>query len=142
MFAVPQKLVEPRMRATAAALLLFVVNLIGYGAGPPVIGAISDHFTKQTLVSLESPVTIGQCGTTESVLKATRDGTDRAIAGAELEEALAINSTYCAPARKAGVRWAISIGLLFLFWAALHFLLLGRTLKKDLWTPDESTATA
>lgn len=142
MFAVTQKLVEPRMRATAAALLLFVVNLIGYGAGPPVIGAISDHFTKQTLVSLESPVTIGQCGTTESALKATRDGTDRAIAGAELEEALAINANYCAPARKAGVRWAISIGLLFLFWAALHFLLLGRTLKKDLWTPDKSTATA
>lgn len=142
MFAVTQKLVEPRMRATAAALLLFVVNLIGYGAGPPVIGAISDHFTKQTLVSLESPVTIGQCGTTESVLKATRDGTDRAIAGAELEEALAINGNYCAPARKAGVRWAISIGLLFLLWASLHFLLLGRTLKKDLWTPDKSTATA
>jgi MFS family permease len=142
MFAVTQKLVEPRMRATAAALLLFVVNLIGYGAGPPVIGAISDHFTKQTLVSLESPVTIGQCGTTESALKATRDGTDRAIAGAELEEALAINADYCAPARKAGVRWAISIGLLFLLWASLHFLLLGRTLKKDLWTPDKSTATA
>lgn len=142
MFAVTQKLVEPRMRATAAALLLFVVNLIGYGAGPPVIGAISDRFTKQTLVSLEAPVTIGQCGTTESALKATRDGTDRAISGAELEEALAINSNYCAPARKAGVRWAISIGLLFLFWAALHFLLLGRSMKRDLWTPDESTATA
>lgn len=142
MFAVTQKLVEPRMRATAAALLLFVVNLIGYGAGPPVIGALSDHFTKQTLVSLESPVTIGECGRTESLLKATRDGTDRALSGAELEQALATNSDYCAPARKAGVRWGISIGLLFLFWAALHFLLLGRSLKRDLWTPDESPATA
>ncbi len=142
MFAVTQKLVEPRMRATAAALLLFVVNLIGYGAGPPAIGAISDHFTKQTLTSLEAPITIGECGTTESLLKATRDGTDRAISGAQLEEALAINSNYCAPARKAGVRWAISIGLLFLLWAAAHFLLLGRTLKNDLWTPEKAQATA
>lgn len=142
MFAVTQKLVEPRMRATAAALLLFVVNLIGYGAGPPAIGAISDHFTKRTLVSLEAPVTIGQCGTTESALKATRDGTEKAISGTELEQALAINENFCAPARKAGVRWAISIGLLFLFWAALHFLLMGRTMKRDLWTPEKEPATA
>ncbi|MEL7041785.1 MAG: MFS transporter [Pseudomonadota bacterium] len=142
MFAVTQKLVEPRMRATAAALLLFVVNLIGYGAGPPVIGAMSDHFTRQTLSALEAPVTIGECATTESLLKATRDGTDRALSGAELEQALATNENFCAPARKAGVRWGISIGLLFLFWAALHFLLLGRSMKDELWTPDKSLATA
>ncbi|MEM1147103.1 MAG: MFS transporter [Pseudomonadota bacterium] len=142
MFAVTQKLVEPRMRATAAALLLFVVNLIGYGAGPPVIGAMSDHFTRQTLSALEAPVTIGQCATTESLLKATRDGTDRALSGVELEQALATNENFCAPARKAGVRWGISIGLLFLFWAALHFLLLGRSMKDELWTPDKSLATA
>jgi MFS family permease len=142
MFAVTQKLVEPRMRATAAALLLFVVNIIGYGAGPPVIGAISDTFTKRTLVSLEAPVTIAQCGATESLLKATRDGTDRAISGTALEEAMATNTNYCAPARKAGVRWAISIGLLFLFWAAFHFLMLGRSMKRDLWTPEETPSTS
>jgi MFS family permease len=140
MFAVTQKLVEPRMRATAAALLLFVVNLIGYGAGPPVIGGISDHFTTRTLAAAESPVTIGQCGALESQLKATRDGTDGAISGEALETALAQNAEYCAPARKAGVRWAISIGLLFLLWASLHFLLLGRTLQRDQWTSDEAVA--
>ena len=142
MFAVTQKLVEPRMRATAAALLLFVVNLIGYGAGPPAIGAISDHFTKRTLVALEAPVTLGECGKVEAALKATRDGSDGAIEGDALTEALATNSTYCAPAKSEGVRWAISIGLLFLFWAALHFLILGRTMKRDLWTPETEAATA
>ena len=142
MFAVTQKLVEPRMRATAAALLLFVVNLIGYGAGPPAIGAISDHFTRQTLSAMEAPVTIGGCGATEAALKATRDGEESALSGDALEEALAINTDYCAPARKAGVRWGISIGLLFLFWAAAHFALLGRTMQRDLWTPDEEPATA
>ena len=35
-FAVTQGVVEPRMRATAAAVMIFVVNLIGYGLGPPV----------------------------------------------------------------------------------------------------------
>jgi hypothetical protein len=33
------------MRATAAALFLFINNLIGLGAGTTVIGAISDRLT-------------------------------------------------------------------------------------------------
>ena len=33
-----------RVRAMATAVLLFVVNLIGYGFGPLFIGAISDMF--------------------------------------------------------------------------------------------------
>lgn len=36
------RLVPPEMRATAAALFLFINNLIGLGAGSTVIGAISD----------------------------------------------------------------------------------------------------
>lgn len=36
------RLVPPEMRATAAAMFLFINNLIGLGAGSTVIGAISD----------------------------------------------------------------------------------------------------
>lgn len=142
MFSVTQKLVEPRMRATAAALMLFVVNLIGYGAGPPAIGFISDTVSKRTLVSMEAPLTLNQCGTIESQLKAVRDGREVDLTDAQLQEAAATNAEYCAPARKTGVRWAISIGFLFLLWAAAHFLLLGRTMQRDLWTPEEEPATA
>jgi MFS family permease len=39
-----QHLVPPGMRAVAAALLLFIINLIGLGAGSYAIGALSDHF--------------------------------------------------------------------------------------------------
>jgi predicted MFS family arabinose efflux permease len=41
-FAMVQSLVEPAARATAAALLLFVANVIGLGFGPLLVGAISD----------------------------------------------------------------------------------------------------
>ena len=41
-FAMVQSLVDPRMRAVAAALLLLVMNLIGLGLGPVVIGILSD----------------------------------------------------------------------------------------------------
>jgi MFS family permease len=42
MFAAVQSVVPPRMRATAAAVLLLIVNLIGLGFGPTFIGFLSD----------------------------------------------------------------------------------------------------
>jgi MFS family permease len=41
-FAVTQFLATPKMRATAAAVLLFVINIIGLALGPWVTGGISD----------------------------------------------------------------------------------------------------
>ena len=41
-FAQTQSLVGLRMRAVAAAVLLFVANMIGLGAGPQFVGLISD----------------------------------------------------------------------------------------------------
>ena len=41
-FALVQNLVGVRMRSTAAALLLFAINLIGLGAGPLIVGAMAD----------------------------------------------------------------------------------------------------
>ncbi len=41
-FAVTQSLVTPSMRATAAAVLLFVINIIGLALGPALTGALSD----------------------------------------------------------------------------------------------------
>lgn len=46
--AAVQQLVPPRMRATASAVFLFVVAIIGQCVGPPVMGALSDHL-KATL---------------------------------------------------------------------------------------------
>ncbi len=142
MFSVTQKLVEPRMRATAAALLLFVVNLIGYGLGPPTIGWVSDQGTKWQLSQLDAPITLAQCGKLEARLKAARDKKSGAIAGTELADAMASNSAYCAPARKTGVRLGVTVGAFFFLWAALHFLLLGRVFKQDEWTPEKDAATA
>ncbi len=41
-YALTQGLAPPRMRAQATALLLFVINLIGLGAGPLAVGALND----------------------------------------------------------------------------------------------------
>lgn len=39
---IAQSLARPRMRAITASIMLFSMNLLGYGLGPPIAGAISD----------------------------------------------------------------------------------------------------
>lgn len=44
LFVMVQGLAQPRMRATAVAIHLFLSNLIGGGIGPLVVGALNDYF--------------------------------------------------------------------------------------------------
>lgn len=44
LYATAQGIVQPRVRATATAMVIMVINTIGYGLGPPVFGALSDLF--------------------------------------------------------------------------------------------------
>jgi predicted MFS family arabinose efflux permease len=47
MFAMTQSLVPPTMRATASAINLFIVNLIGLGLGPLLMGFLNDALAAQ-----------------------------------------------------------------------------------------------
>lgn len=64
-FACAQSLVQPRTRATASAVILFVINLIGLGLGPLAAGIISDSFATQHGVAeglRYSLITVGAIG--------------------------------------------------------------------------------
>ena len=104
MYAVTQGVATPRTRATATAVLLLIVNLIGYGLGPPFVGAANDWFAANILAG--SGITLDQC-------------------------ADAANAAVCAGADAEGLRYVLITLLVVLVWAALHFLLAGRTLLKD-----------
>lgn len=43
-YATAQSIAPPHMRATASAIMLFIINLIGLGLGPLAVGALSDLF--------------------------------------------------------------------------------------------------
>ena len=45
--ATTHALVQPRMRALASAVLFFIINLIGLGFGPTIVGLISDALQPQ-----------------------------------------------------------------------------------------------
>ncbi|WP_262689579.1 spinster family MFS transporter [Kordiimonas aestuarii] len=58
--AVTHRLVSPRMRAMSSAILFFVLNLIGMGLGPVLVGAISDFELARTGADgLRTALTIG-----------------------------------------------------------------------------------
>ena len=47
MLSTIQNLVVPRMRATASAVNLFVVNLVGLGVGPLLMGFLNDQLGRR-----------------------------------------------------------------------------------------------
>ncbi len=49
--AVTQNMMEPRMRASAAAVTGLVYTLLGQGLGPLFVGMLSDHLTRSTSAS-------------------------------------------------------------------------------------------
>lgn len=106
MYTVTQSVVEPRMRATATAILLFIVNLLGYALGPPFVGAMSDFFANNAL-TLQG-LSVELCRTPSEA-----------------------NAAGCAAGQATGIRYAMMLGVCFFVWAAVHFLLVGRTLKRD-----------
>lgn len=108
-YALVQTLAGPRMRATASALVLLTVNLVGLGIGPPLVGWLSDHFAQQRF-----------------------DTSDFAVAcpggGAAREELEAV----CAAASAVGLQIAMMITVAIFVWGAVHYLLAARHLRVDL----------
>lgn len=65
--AICHTLVSPAMRASASAVLLFVINMIGLGLGPLFVGALSDaysaHFGDENLrYAMITSLTLGTSG--------------------------------------------------------------------------------
>jgi predicted MFS family arabinose efflux permease len=111
MYAVTMGVSKPLQRATAISILLLIVNLIGYGLGPPFVGAVNDWAAANILADASSgALTLADCN-------------PRSVAPE--------NAAICAGAQGQGLRIALGAALFFLVWAAFHFLIASRTLVKD-----------
>lgn len=106
-YGVMHNLVEPRMRATASALLLLAVNLLGLGLGPPLLGLASDAFADLAFGG----------GFQATCVQAEPAGSA---------------STLCAASSAAGLRYALLAVAPLFVWAGLHYWAAARTLCADL----------
>ena len=114
-FGVMHNLVEPRMRASATALLFFILNLIGLGGGPYFTGLMSDIFTQRVFAAQGLGHFISVCP-----------------GGAAPKHAAAALAQACMGASAAGTRWAILVTYAFGVWGILHFFLAARSIRSDM----------
>lgn len=111
MYAVSGGVADSRMRATSVAITLLVVNIIGLGLGPPAMGFLSTFLKSMYLSGSDLNLTLEACK------------------AADLGEAA---SAACSSANARGLQTAIIAFCCLYAWAALHYLLAGRTMKRDM----------
>ena len=112
MYAVSTGVADARTRATAVALTLFAVNLIGIGLGPTLIGILSTFLKTMMLGGYDLGLTLEIC---------------KDVTGLPDAQAAACNS-----ANARGLQWSIIIFATIYAWAAIHYLLAGKTLQRDM----------
>jgi MFS family permease len=111
MYAISGSVVPTKMRATAIAILLFVVNLLGYGFGPIFAGALIDNFFAANLADI-ADLTMTTCKATET------------LTAAQIAQ--------CQDAELAGIRTGLSIVVAIFTLGGLFFLLAMRSVDKDM----------
>jgi len=109
-YNIGQGVVSARSRATAIAILLIIVSIIGNGIGPQFVGIMSDVFTGANLS--------GE-GLSASICAAADGLTPEQL-------------TLCAEGRSAGLKQSISVTTLWFIAAAFCFYMSSRYLKDDL----------
>ena len=112
---ITQNLIGPEARATAVAVYSLSPNLIGMGLGPTLAGLASDLFAKGAFMAGDYAA-------------ACPGGIAPTGAPAALADA-------CAAASAHGIKAALLLVSALYLWAALHYALLGRTLRADSYRP-------
>ena len=113
-YNIGQGVVSNRSRATAIAVLLILVSLIGNGIGPYFVGFMSDFFMNRQLGinDLSGQLTPALCQARDSGLN-------------EAQQAV------CSVANSEGLKQAMSVTVCWFILAAGCFLMSARTLKRD-----------
>jgi MFS family permease len=114
-FGVMHNLVEPRMRATATALLFFVLNFIALGGGPFFTGLMSDVLAQHAFTAAHLGVFLQVCP-----------------GGVGPKGGPAALNALCLAASAHATRWAILTTYGFGVWGALHYFLAARRIRQDL----------
>ncbi|MEM9739240.1 MAG: MFS transporter [Pseudomonadota bacterium] len=119
-YNIGQGVVSARSRATAIAILLIIVSIIGNGIGPQFVGIVSDLFISSQLASIDG---------IDAAICSAREGLEQAQAAA------------CAQARSTGLKLSMAVTTLWFIVAAFCFLMSARTLRRD-YVADIAGATS
>jgi MFS family permease len=141
-YTISQGVVSLRVRATATAVMLFLVNLLGYGLGPLFAGLLSDfHFAREQAGSSAGAAIIRpMCDAAQQYLSDAAQKGGAALDASQVEAALAVmpqpmtaaQYDFCltanAASTQASMLWICAIYVL----AGLAFVASARRLRRDL----------
>ncbi len=132
-FGVIQNMVEVRRRATAAALMLFFLNLIALGGGPPFTGWLIDRFAQ---FDINHPAVQGVIGKLAHLFDPISglSANQACPGGIAPKTADAAAKVLCATTLTRSTQEGIVVSVCFYLWAGLHYFLgamgLGRALER------------
>ena len=132
-FGVIHNAVDTRRRATATALLFFVLNLVALGFGPPFTGWLIDQFAQFgfTHPGLHSiPEAMGRMFLHGEA--AGRSFFDLCPGGLPKKGSAAALTAACKPTLVTATREGLLVTFLFYGWGAAHYFLASFTLARDL----------
>jgi MFS family permease len=115
-YTIGQGVVSQRSRASAIAILLFIIALIGNGLGPQIVGIMSDMFMRMQIEG---------AGMSDTLTNAICRAKDLSALTAEQQQV-------CVTAYGEGLRQSMAATVLFLIPAAAFYMLASLTLKKDM----------
>jgi len=114
-WAMAQHLAKPSMRATAAALIVFTINVFASAIGPAFVGLMSDLIASRAygpgVFAVDCPGGRAAAGAASDVIRA------------------------CAHASSVGLQQALLAVNVTFFWGAAHFFLAARTVRRDIEGP-------
>lgn len=104
-FAMIHGMVNAQMRATATSVFYLIINLVGLGIGPPLVGWLSDRLAQR------------QMGGAMAQCTGAAEGTPLAIR--------------CGEALAHGIQYALLAINVILLWSAIHYWRAGRKLGQE-----------
>jgi predicted MFS family arabinose efflux permease len=110
--AMAQNMVDASMRASSAFMTALVIGLVGIGVGPTIVGLMSDEYARHAF-------TLGSY-------------TDMCPKGLPPPGAAANIIAACRDASATGIRNSLMTTALIPLWAAVHYFLAAKTLRRDL----------
>ena len=128
-YTIGQGVVSARVRATSTAVMLFVVNLLGYGLGPLFAGVVSDFWFNRAVAARDfaEPVDRAMCDGIQTLVSRARLSGEQALV-----EAPEVVQAFCLKANAASTENSmITLAILYLA-AAAFFVACARRLKQDL----------
>ena len=118
-FMIGQSVVGAKSRATAIAILLILVSLIGNGLGPTFSGAISTIFANSNLAA--AGITAEQAATVSASL----------CKGTALVGVTELEAAFCEASRE-GLKGSMAATVMFLLVAVFAYVMCTRTFRRDI----------